>query len=344
MKLNFDFGNADCKWFNGIDFGYFRHAIAPLTDSQWSRVAGTASGLPEGYIKVNGLPYAVGDSARRHQIKHRPTGAERYHEMYYGIGLAMAMSQAFDSKSGKVQLRATHAPHDFDYTSDLEHAALGVWQIESHKGEQVFNVTEVKTLDEPLGGFYHFVLNKSGRFSKGTSIEDQTVLVLDVGGHTVDIVAVDEDYVIDISSIDSTRAGVLNLKEQFEKELRYNNKRRFKDTGDIDPRQIEKALMTGVFRFGKLEIDCSNEALEAKQTLVNDVIQIIQSAGGAADYNSVLLTGGGAALIYDMLSESLPYLEFTMVEKTREHMRFANVFGAAKIFTLQEMSRKRRVS
>jgi len=339
MKLNFDFGNADCKWYNGIDYGYFRHAIAPLTDSQWSRVSGHASALPEGYIKVNGLAYAVGDAARRYQIKQRPTGARRYEETYYGVGLAMAMSQALDSKSGKVQLRATHAPQDFDYTRDLELSARGVWQIQSHRGEQIFNVTEVKTLDEPLGGFYHYVLNKDGRFTKSAGIEEQTVLVLDVGGHTVDVVAVDENYTIDVTSIASTRIGVLKLKEQFESELRYNNRGRFKSTGDIDPRRLETALMTGEFQFGKLNIDCSNEAREAKQMLVNDVVEIIQSAGGAAGYSAVLLTGGGAALIYDMLCEAIPYLDFIMAEKDRNRMRFANVFGAAKIFTLQELSR-----
>ena len=89
-----------------------------------------------------------------------------------------------------------------------------------------------------------------------------------------------------------------------------------------------------VCRFGKLELDCTELAQEAIIGLVNDVIQVINQAGGIANFEVMLLTGGGAALIYDVLCDALPRADFYLAEPTRDLMKFANVFGGAKVMNL----------
>src|SRR5690606_29822778 len=96
-----------------------------------------------------------------------------------------------------------------------------------------------------------------------------------------------------------------------------NNASMFQDTGDIDVRKTEAALLTGVFQFGKIQIDCRHEAHAALSTLTNEVVQVINSAGGIANYEVMLVTGGGAALIYDYLTAALPRAEFIMAEQQR---------------------------
>jgi hypothetical protein len=63
-------------------------------------------------------------------------------------------------------------------------------------------------------------------------------------------------------------------------------------------------------------------------------VEVIKASGGAANYDIVLLTGGGSALVYETLNRAIPLIDFVMVEETREDMRYANVFGGAKLFAM----------
>lgn len=342
-KLFLDFGNADVKWFTGYDgkpkSGYFRHALAPLSERKLQQLKGRATTTPEGILVVNGNGVAIGDSARRHTIKQRPTGASRYTSEYYGAFMAQALVLAIGRVSKnptKIALYASHAPQDVQYARDIQDAVLGNWHIETPTGVQRYEIVRVETFDEPLGGFNHYVLTTSGRERKQNPIANSTVLVVDVGGHTVDVVAVDAGGQIDLSSLGSTRTGVIQLKKRFEEDMRNRYSDRFKKAGDLDERRIEFALLTGFYQFGNQELDVISEVSQNISLLTNDVIEIIEAMGGAANYDSVLLTGGGAALIENALSLAMPEIDFVLVEDNRDDMRFANVYGAAKLFKLLE--------
>src|SRR5262245_29176827 len=110
-EMIFDFGNALGKWFvpRKNEYDAFIHAIARLSDNEWSEIVGRGK-PPEGFIRVNGTGYAVGNKARRHTIQERPHGAARYHDFYYGVALAYAMSEAFRRSDSNVSLFASHAP------------------------------------------------------------------------------------------------------------------------------------------------------------------------------------------------------------------------------------------
>jgi hypothetical protein len=335
-KLYLDFGNYDVKWFDGgVNRDYFRHAIVSIGENDWQRQLSRNGGTPpRGYIKVDGMPYVVGDAARRHMTREKPSGAARYERDYYGIGLAMAMAQAFQKSQRRVKLYATHAPQDIDFVPDIEDAAIGAWHVISEYGEHEFYVTSVDTLDEPLGGFGYYVLTKDGREKRNNPIAQDTVLVLDIGGHTVDVVAIDEGGMLDVGSMKSTRTGVGDMMREFEDNLRGNNRDRFKRAGDLDIRRLEKALMQGVYAAGNNPISCHHEAREAINGLTSDVVKIIESAGGVVNYDICLLTGGGAALLADALRTAVPDIDFLEVEPNRDDMRYANIFGTARTFNL----------
>lgn len=329
-----DFGNARGKYFRPRmnKYGDFRHAIAFLNDTQW-RNATRGGDPPEGLIRVNGQPVAIGDAARRYTIAERPKGAQRYRKDYYGVGLAYALYQSFSKNVHNVTLIASHAPGDIDYAEHLRQAALGLWEVEGHQGVFQFTVTGVHTFDEPIGGYSHYTLTEEGHEKRRNQLQDLQVLVVDVGGWTVDIAAIDNG-VIDPLSLRSTRTGIINMTDTFEKAMRSNNRTLFQNTADIDIKRIERAILEGEFRFGKTTIDCRNEAAQAINELVNDVTSIIDSAGGAANYDRVLLTGGGAVLIYNTLADAYPRIEFTYAEPDTNLMKYANVFGGAKIIAL----------
>lgn len=332
MDFALDFGNARIKWFNPRTNAYsdFRHAIVQLSENDWNRVTGRGT-PPEGFIRVNGTPFVVGDSARRYLISERPRGASRYRDIYYGVGMAYALSEGLRKNVGNVTLFATHPPGDIAYTKNLCSAAKGDWEIVSRQGGLSFSVNQVETMDEPLAGYSHFVFTEKGVEKNGNELAGVTTLVVDVGGYTTDVAAVDPNGEIDPLSLKSVRTGVISATDEFETNLRGNNATLFIDTGDIDIRRIEQALLIGKYKFGKLNIDCKAEAEAALNSLTNDVIQVINSAGGVANYDVMLLTGGGSALLEKRLVKSIPRAEFILADSQQLNMKYANVFGAAKI-------------
>lgn len=330
----FDFGNARGKYFRPKFNLYddFRHAIAFLNDGEW-RNATARGGIPKGLLKVNGQPVAVGDAARRYVITDRPTGAARYKKEYYGIGLAYALSEAFKKDVANITLIASHAPGDIAYAEHLRQAALGIWDVECQHGMLTFKVSDVMTFDEPIGGYSHYTLTETGAERKKNPLKGQTTLVVDVGGWTVDIAAID-DGEIDPLSLRSTRAGIIRLTDDFESYLRSTNRSLFQDTGDLDIKRVERALLSGKYKFGNKEIDCAEEAKSVINALVNDIVGVINKAGGAANYDSVLLTGGGAVIIRNALVEAYQRIDFLYAEENTDLMKYANVFGGAKITSL----------
>lgn len=338
-EVIFDFGNALGKWFTPRknEYGSFMHAIARISDNEWNNMARRGR-PPEGIVKVNGIPYAIGRAAVRHITQDRPKGAARYRDTYYGVAMAYMLSEALQRNDSNVSLFASHAPIDIDYARNLIVATQGIWEVESRHGLLAYKVHDVMTFDEPLGGFSHFTLTERGDERRSNPLNDQTTLVIDVGGYTVDVVAVDPGGEIDLMSANSTRTGVINLTNTFENELRSNNPTLFQDTGDLDIRRVENAIMTGAYKFGKLQIDCAHEATAAINSLVYDVVQVINAAGSAANFDVILTTGGGAALIHEALVEAMPRIDIVMAEKNRDLMKFANVFGGAKLSTLLRKS------
>lgn len=335
--LILDFGNARVKWFvpRTSAYGDFRHAFVELSDAQWRAVAGRGK-PPTGFVRVNGTPFATGDAARRFAIPERPSGAARYRREYYGVGLASALASAFDSprKPLKITLMATHAPGDIHYVNDLRASALGRWEVESHADVSLFDVRDVVTIDEPLAGFMDYTLTERGSARRNNPLENVTTLVVDCGGYTTDVAAIDEGGVIDQLSLKSTRTGVINVLMQFERDLREHYKRHFQDTREIDVRRLESALLAGAFPFGRDMLDCQSLAYENRMTLVNDVVQIINASGGVANYDVFLLTGGGSAFIADDLERMFPRARFLFAEQDRDLMKYANVFGGAKMLAL----------
>jgi len=338
MELVFDFGNARGKWFvpRRRVFGDFLHAIAELRESEWNKIVGRGK-PPEGIVKINGVPFAIGNAARRHVIKERPKGAARYRDTYYGIGLAYSLAEGIRRNDVAVTLMASHAPIDAQYARNLVAAAKHTWNVECRYGTFEFVVKRVGVFDEPLGGFANYVFNTDGTDRKKNPLKDITTLVLDVGGYTVDVAAIDSGGAIDQMSLNSTRTGILDLLSGFESDLRSNNATLFQDAGDLDIRRVENAILTGEYRMGRMVVDCRAEAEASMNTLVNDVIQVINAAGGIANFDAILVTGGGAALIYDWLVNAMPRIDFILSEPNRDYMMYSNVFGGAK---LSAMSRK----
>lgn len=338
QKIYFDFGNAILKWImpSTKTEASVLHAIHRLTDTQWNQAVNRTGKPPEGYIRVNGVPYVVGEPALRKGIPVKPLGSARYTPEYYGIGMCYAIASSIDSTVKNITLYGSHAPGDIDYANDLKSAALGRWRVEYMGKQFSFSVTSAYVFDEPMGGFCHFVLTKDGDPRKNNPIEKSTTLVMDIGGKTTDIVAVDSGGRIDISSLYSESTGIIKVLENFENALRANNTAFFKQTDNIDQRRLNKAFVEGSYRGGGQVIPCDQEAEESANLLMYDIDNILSRAGGLANYDDVLLTGGGAGLMSARLQATYPRIPFHLAEPDMDMAHFANVRGGRKLFVMLE--------
>lgn len=334
MDLILDGGNARYKWFlpQKGKYGDFRHMLAQLSEAEWNKVS-IRGKPPAGFARVNGIPYAFGDAARRYQVIKRKRGAARYTPEYYGVLLAYTLNTAAYN-ARRIRLIASFPPGDVDYVPTLIKVAQRVYTIEGYDGIASYQLEGVETFDEPLGGYFHYTLTTEGTERRKNPIASKTILVLDAGGHTVDCVAIDPGGDVDLSTLDSTRTGTLDMLTQFEKEVRSSNIAQFQTAGDIDVKRIEQALLTGKFPLGKRFIDVREEAEQALTSLCNDVVQIIESKGSLFNYDVILMTGGGSALIINTLRNILPDIDFITADEDMSMMQYANVAGGAKMAAL----------
>lgn len=336
--LALDSGNAIIKAKSSGGEIAFVHALYQLTDAEYHRVTTRSGEIHSDYIRVNGVPYVVGERAERHGTVERRTGAARYVPEYYGVFVATALARMYAQSMRNIYLFGSHAPADVDYRDDLMGSAVGTWEVEYQGKMKTFRVSDANTFDEPLGGLMNLVLNRNGITYKTKEINDGVTLVLDVGGHTTDGLVIDPGASVDYSTAHSERIGILGVLRQFEKDFRSNNAAKLRNTNTIAPQRLRDGLRTGKMNLGGLgTFDCHEEADAACSEIVNKIKDVYNSYyGGSASYDYLVLTGGGSALLYTRLVDALGHNQIYLAERELDELHLANVRGGMNLYTMYE--------
>lgn len=332
-----DIGHVRFKGFDGERDVEFEHAIAkvgkvdtPAVRRYMQRDKVTPK---KGYVVADGVLYAVGEKARRHQVVKRE-GSNRYTHDYYLPMFYYGITQSSIRDNEDVFVVATHAPQDEPYAVDIENLLMGVHETSNEYGRVRFNVIDVLTLDEPVSGLYNFALTYQGRFDRRkTESKDWVILVVDAGGHTTDITAVDSGFEIDESTIESVEVGALRVLEHFWEAFKEEHKDTLKNVSSAIPiRAVETAIMANKFPYGIKHIPCRDIATESRNLLLNDVIDIVNRMGGGVNFNALLLTGGGSMLIERELRKAFPMMQVltSMPDGKLDKQYLANAHGAYK--------------
>ena len=76
----------------------FPHAIRQLTESEYRGILArsNASKSIADYVRINGQPYVIGESAERHGVLTQCNGPARYSKDYYGILAAATLGLLYD--------------------------------------------------------------------------------------------------------------------------------------------------------------------------------------------------------------------------------------------------------
>ncbi len=314
----------------------FPHLRSEVSAQEHARNSKRDGHEQESLFTVNGTHYVVGERAKRHSPIPRQHGAKRYTKEYYGVYAAIGMARLFRRSKKNIFLVGSHPCEDVDYTEDLMAAAVGNWTVKWRGETFVFQVVDATTLDEPLGGFHNAILRKDGKGYADKQIDKGITLTIDIGAFTTDGVVIDPGGDIDYSSASSAHIGILHAVEQFEKDFRTENRTLLKGVG-LDESQTFEAIRTGTYNLRGLgQIDCMMLANELCAALIHDVTAFHDRYGGAAQYDTLLFTGGGSALLEKHIRERIRHNRIVFADKDMTTMQMANVRGLGKWYMMHD--------
>ena len=315
----------------------FPHAFKPLTEVEYSNIVSRSNKQSsiQDYIRINGQPYVVGESAERHGVHTQRTGSSRYTCDYYGI-FAAAVLGRFYERGMDVSIFGSHPPGDAIYRNDLMKSVIGEWTIEMDGHERRFKVTYANTFDEPVGGLMNVLLTEDGQHYQHTELNGGRSLVIDIGGFTTDWIAVNPGGEVDYSLARSVPVGIQNVVADFEESFRASNLQAVKDTPVLPAERVRHAIAKGVFDGAGRRYPCEKEVKEATNILLNRIADTYQRiAGGAMSWDAIFLTGGGSGLLYKRLLPILNH-ERVILADDLGSIHMANVRGGLKLWWLYE--------
>jgi aspartate/methionine/tyrosine aminotransferase len=109
-----------------------------------------------------------------------------------------------------------------------------------------------------------------------------------------------------------------------------------KDTPVLPAERVRRAIATGFFEGGGRRYPCEDEVREATNLVLNRIADTYQRiAGGALGWDSIILTGGGSAVLYDKLLSILNHDRIVLADDI-ESIHLANVRGGLKLWRLYE--------
>jgi hypothetical protein len=335
--LVLDVGNSIIKAKTTNKEVAFPHAIQPLTESEYQRIVSRAriNGNSVGYIRVNGKPYSIGENAERHGVLVQRSGSARYTRDYYGILAVAALARIYE-RGQEVAIFGSHAPGDVKYRTDLMKSVVGEWTVEVENRVTSFRVIYANTFDEPVGGLMNVLLTEDGQHYQHANVGEGRSLVIDIGGFTTDWLAVDPGGVVDYGMARSIPIGIQQVISDFEESFRSNHAELVKDISVLPPARVRQAIATSVFEGGGKKYACSEYVDEATTLFLNRFADTYQRvAGGALAWDTIILTGGGSALLKNKLMPILKHDHVMLADQT-DSLHLANVRGGLKLWRLYD--------
>jgi len=87
-----------------------------LTEIEYEKITNRAGIQSESmdYMRINGEPYVIGESAERHWLITQRTGTARYTRDYYEVLASAALGRLYEP-SREVSVFGSHPPGDVNY-------------------------------------------------------------------------------------------------------------------------------------------------------------------------------------------------------------------------------------
>ena len=145
------------------------------------------------------------------------------------------------------------------------------------------------------------VLDDAGNVVR-EDLMNQRVAVLDLGFGTSDLLVLREQMQIDSQASRNIPGGMSSLVDRLKRALHADPRFRMLQPDQLQPHELEPILRTGQIPGWNRDLDGLRDVVEAiKRDAVETFIQRLQTALGRRPANTIVLTGGGAALLGEYL-------------------------------------------
>lgn len=326
-----DTGNAAVKAVFGAQQIKFPHAIAEITDAEYNSIRFNKDYQRGEIITVDGVHYAVGESALSYRVMTRQRRA-KYSRDYSGVLFASVVARAFDvipnELPQEIRVFISHAPSDKEVNSVVKSAILGKWDIESGDNRLRFSVKDAKSFSEPVGSYFRqaFIRNRN---KWETPLAGRVVGVLDIGGGTCSSLGVSRNAKEIEAYAGNGEQGINTAIDRLKKLLDANHPDVFSKAPPSWERMVEAVRNGGEYTAYGRPMDIVAEIEKAMNPLLNEVMALWHGKmGSGRDIDTLILTGGGSAILWNALVQSIDFGNIIAGDEF-DYIEFANALGAS---------------
>lgn len=286
-----------------------------------------------------GHQWVVGEAAYELALRtYSATSYSRYGtDEWYALGAASFL-KLYGKRSGTIALTFSIPVSQFraGRRDEIREMLVGQWQIETDDNKQLVYEVPGEMIDiipEGLGSLAYLCLAESGKSILDRQLMESRVVLFDVGGFTLDVLTFQGFKFGQYN--ESLTTGLLHVRSEVESAL----KRKYNRT-DIPDKILDEVLRTGMYQHAGHKPDNVKPIVEAAAIkLMKDALQIWQrDLGSGADYQTVIITGGGGPIIGPLLKPQLGHGDVRIIPAGQAHL--ANALGSLRRRNLiREMQR-----
>lgn len=330
----------------GVDLGYrrvkavassgarraFSSAVALAPDLELDGTAARAAlggaGGERMTVAVDGRAYYVGESAHGVRGAAFPAEGRKLQDTLEVVRLMAALGAVSNGRVRRARI-VTGLPVR---EHDAQHEALAElirrdWAFGFCGSERRVEVEAVEVVPQGAGVYFDYLLSDRGRLARRDAYAE-TIMVVDVGGRTTDIVTMREgDYLRD--QTDGVEIGVRNIQEHVGRYLA-------RELGETyGPAALEGAVRQGWIRhYGErydLQDAIAEIVPEAWAPIFTRLAELVETWGAI---DRMLLAGGGALLIAPHLEAMLQRMRIEVVPEpefgnARGYLKYGLLVGRA---------------
>lgn len=198
---------------------------------------------------------------------------------------------------------------------------------------KTIKINNVKVISQGEGAFYDFILDNTGNIiNKNAEIVMGSVMVVDIGYRTSDIVTMENGRYVELLS-DQFNKGVNTIHQEILRLImeEYGIKKELKD--------LDQIVRDGNFYHNTRLYDVNKIIDTAGKPFAEDIVESLHTTSNdqLGSVNHVIFTGGGAEIIYPHV---LPLLNGIVNTSIMNNAEFCNATGYYKYGLLLQNAQK----
>lgn len=268
--------------------------------------------------------WVVGEAAwLRNVYAKEKTGYERYgsaEQMVVWLGtLSVLLSGKPASLGMSFSMPVSQIQHG--RREEIISNFYGEWTIGINESWVTYEVIPemAEVVPEGFGSLAYLCLDQAGKKIIDRHLPQSRVLVFDLGGYTLDIGAF-ENWGLG-TFYKSFTTGLVDIRNKVNDEI----KNRF-NRGDVPGPILEQIIATGCADHKGKKYDVKDIVERATGDLISQVESIwVEQLGHGADYNTVIMSGGGGPAVGPLLAPIFDHADFRTIPTGEAHI--ANALG-----------------